>query len=417
MRLTARYNLHDTINRRALLLALMAAAACQSGVDSVSTNPGDPLVVQPADVNILGTSESIALVRDLDVRPNGSVWVLNSVEPLFVGFAPDGSIIGEHGSLGGGPEEFPAPSAFLTGGFDGEAWVLDARRHALIKISDPDGEWAEVALPRDVVPPGSLAGGMSLLSGATRTDRIGREVILPRTTGSRQSGFLSYRMAMLTADLVALDLDTQSSRELLSLAQVLGDPTAGFELTDGGFPLWYRLWATCGEDEIRVLDRMGNVIRGFDRNGTELDSIPLPPVAVTAVTPRQFAIAVYGLRAAEVSGAVGQRLSAEDSLRLINESVERIQGTPAQLANYLPRYVDLRCTEGGVLWIQPIDVERGGLLGGPAWLRIEPDGTTREVHLPDGFDAFRFTSERIWGVQRDELDVASIAWVGVDGVF
>ena len=34
-----------------------------------------------------------------------------------------------------------------------------------------------------------------------------------------------------------------------------------------------------------------------------------------------------------------------------------------------------------------------------------------EVHFPDRFDPYRFTPERIWGVQRGELDVATVAWV------
>ena len=69
--------------------------------------------------------------------------------------------------------------------------------------------------------------------------------------------------------------------------------------------------------------------------------------------------------------------------------------------------------EVGALWIHPFDLDAGGLSGGPAWLRITPDGATREVYLPQRFDAYRFTRERIWGVKRDELDRASVAWVQV----
>jgi hypothetical protein len=49
--------------------------------------------------------------------------------------------------------------------------------------------------------------------------------------------------------------------------------------------------------------------------------------------------------------------------------------------------------------------------GGGAWLRIMPDGAAEETHFPDRFDPYRFTAERIWGVQRDALDVASVAWM------
>ena len=107
------------------------------------------------------------------------------------------------------------------------------------------------------------------------------------------------------------------------------------------------------------------------------------------------------------------RLTAADSMRVINEVIQGVKGAPHQLANYLPRYVDFRCSADGTMWMRPLDLEVGGLEGGPAWLRITPEGALREVHLPPRFDALRFTRERIWGVQRDELDVATIAWIGL----
>ena len=61
------------------------------------------------------------------------------------------------------------------------------------------------------------------------------------------------------------------------------------------------------------------------------------------------------------------------------------------------------------MWLQPLDLDAGGLSGGPLWLRIASDGTAREVRLPARFDALRFTRSRIWGVYRDEFDRPSVA--------
>ena len=124
---------------------------------------------------------------------------------------------------------------------------------------------------------------------------------------------------------------------------------------------------------------------------------------------------MFGLRQAEIVGNVWTELTAADSARLLNEIVQGVKGDPEQLANYLPRYVDFRCTEEGTLWVRPFDADVGGLNGGPVWLRIAPGGETWEYHLPNRFDPYRFTSERIWGVQRDDFDVASIAWIEVPG--
>jgi hypothetical protein len=251
---------------------------------------------------------------------------------------------------------------------------------------------------------------MNLMSPTVRTARLGSEVIVPWTTATMELGLPAYRMAILHADLAALDPRAGTVRSFLTLGDVLDDPSADFVATDGGFPLWYRLWAVCG-DHLRVYDRVRNQLRGFSAAGEEMAPIELPPVRLTEATPTEFARAVFPLQQAEVTGAVGARLTAEDSVRVLNDMARDLKGEPHELAAYLPRYVDFRCTPEGTMWIQPIDLRVGGLRGGAAWLRITAQGATREVRFPERFDALRFTSDRVWGVLRDELDVASVAWI------
>jgi len=210
---------------------------------------------------------------------------------------------------------------------------------------------------------------------------------------------------------VALDRRTRAVRRVVGLGDALGDPISDFEFTEGGFPLWYRLWAVCGDGQIRVHDRLGNQVRRFASDGTELEPTALPPVNLDRVTPRQFGRAVFGYRVAEVLGEVGGEVTAADTTRVLNEIAQGVQGNGRELAAYLPRYVDFRCAADGTVWIQPFDVDRGGLEGGVAWLRITSDDVTGEIHFPERFDPYRFTTDRVWGVQRDEFDVASIAWI------
>ncbi|MYL06869.1 MAG: hypothetical protein F4012_08690 [Gemmatimonadales bacterium] len=369
---------------------------------------GAPLDLSTSAVEVLGTSDSLAVVRDLEVLADGSVWVLNSQEPYFMGFGADGASLGAHGSPGGGPDEFPMPSAFVTGGWEGEAWVLDLLHHALIRISRPsDAE--QFSLVSTAVPRGSVRSGMSMLESAVRTARLGDEVIVPHSTATMDGGVLQFRYGLLGADLVAVDPETGGARTLVALGDVLDDPSGDFIQSDGGFPLWYRLWAPCGENLVRVYDRVRNQLRGFDGSGAEADPIALPPVPLTEDSPRQISGAVFALRQAEVTGDVTTRLTPEDSLRLVRQMADMVQGTPRELASYLPRYVDFRCSEDGTMWLRPMDLDAGGLSGGPMWLRIEPDGAARDVRLPDRFDALRFTSSRIWGVSRDEFDRSSVA--------
>ena len=400
------------------LTAAVSGAALLLAACDLAPSAGEPLApieFSASDIEVLGSSDALAVVQDMEVLSDGSVWVLNSQPPFFVGFGPDGESLGAHGRSGGGPDEFRMPSGFVTGGWDGGAWVFDFVRHAIIRISEPGEDLAALPLRSDALPAGSVRGGMNMLSTSVRTARMGREIIVPRSTTTMESGVLQFRFSLLLADLVSVDPETGTTRDLVALGEVLDDPSGDFIPSEGAFPLWYRLWAPCGDGLVRVHDRVRNQLRGFDRSGTEVDPIDLPPLPFTDVTPRQFAAAVFGMRQAELTGEVAGRLTEQDSLRVLDRIAGTVRGRPHELASYLPRYVDLRCTEDGTMWMHPLDPDVGGLGGGPRWLRIAPDGATapdgavQEVYLPDRFDAFRFTESRIWGISRDENDIPSVA--------
>lgn len=400
-----------TASRVAVCVSMAAfPAACQGEPDGIE--PGMPIELDASAIEVLGTSDVLAVVRDMEVLDNGSVWVLNEREPFFVGFGPGGEFLGAHGRAGGGPEDFRMPSGFLAGGWKGEAWVFDFARHAMIRVSEPD-DLTEIPLRSESLPPGSVQGGMNMLAPSVRTASLGREIIVPRSSGTMREGPLQYRLALLRSDLVALDPETGGVRTLVSLGGVLEDPSGDFIPSEGAFPLWYRLWAVCGGNLVRVYDRVRNQLRGFDGSGTEVEQIDLPPVPFTEVSASQFARAVFGMRQAEVTGAVGVRLTAEDSARVLDQMVGMVRGQPHELASYLPRYVDLRCGDHGTMWMQPLGLDLGGLRGGRLWLRVAPDGGVREVRLPARFDALRFSASRVWGVYRDENDLPSVASVGL----
>ena len=401
--------------------AALSAAAFLAACDGAPSagNPLAPIEFSASDIEVIGSSDALAVVQDMEVLNDGSVWLLNSQPPFFVGFGPGGESLGAHGRSGGGPDEFLMPSGFVTGGWDGDAWVFDFVRHAVIRISEPDADPAVIPLRSDALPAGSVRGGMNMLGSSVRTGTMGREIIVPRSTATMDAGPLPFRFSLLLADLVAVDPETGATRDLIALGEVLDDPSGDFIPSEGAFPLWYRLWAPCGDDLVRVHDRVRNQLRGFDGSGTEVDPVDLPPVPFSDITPRQFAVAVFGLRQAELTGDVAGRLTEEDSLRVLDRIAGAVRGRPHELASYLPRYVDLRCTEDGTMWMHPLDPDVGGLGGGTRWLRIAPDpamapgAAIQEVYLPDRFDAFRFTESRIWGISRDENDIPSVAYIGL----
>lgn len=409
MRAWARYR------RRILItLAVTLAQACTPTDQPLAD---EPLVLSTDGLRVLGTTDAIATVHDLDVLTDGSVWVLNSAEPFLIGFDADGDLISAYGARGGGPDEFDAPAGFVTGPRRASTWVLDARRNVLVEVPRPASGRSEIALDRDSLPPGSLQPGMGMMSPLVRSARMDDGFVTARSFGTLRAGIYSFWNAIWGADLVAVDERGGHPRTILSLSAVLGDPTAYLEQTNGfpPVPLWFRLWTTCPDGTVRVHDRMQNTIRAFSGAGTELASTSLPEPAFDEVTDRQFARAVFALSAAEVAGRVGGRLSPEDSTRVMNQMMQSVEGTPERLARFLPRYVDLRCAEDGALWVQPIDLERSNLEGGRHWIRIGPDGATRDVLFPDRFQPYRFDAEAALGVLKDDLDVATVARVDFGG--
>lgn len=373
------------------------------------------MVFSADDVVVWGESDVLATVRDLTLTDDGTVWVLNSGEPFLVGFGPDGTPLEPYGAEGGGPDEFGLPVGFVEGGIDGRPWVFDARRHLLVQVAGPDAPRAELPIPDDVVPQGSIAPGGDLLDPTVRPVRLGGEVVLPRSDAAFEPGQLvAYRLAILGADLVAFDPDGGEVRTVATLRTLVDDPAGDFEAVEGGFPLWFRLWAACGGGELAVYDRGAHLIRTVGPDGTPGASVELPPPPFDEVTPVQFAKAVFPLRVAEVTGGVGRPLTGPDSARLIDEMAGGLTASPAQLGAYLPRYVDLRCDDDGRLWLRPLDLDAGALQGARSWIVLDREGGWSEVVLPERFDPLRFEGGRVWGVQRDRFDVAAVAWIALD---
>lgn len=78
------------IRRRvAVTLIFLIAAGCREAPGDAASDAG-PSMVRASDLRVLAPTESLAVVEDLAVLPNGTVWVLNSVEPLFLHFSRQG---------------------------------------------------------------------------------------------------------------------------------------------------------------------------------------------------------------------------------------------------------------------------------------------------------------------------------------
>lgn len=402
--------------KTALGLAISAVLliGCDPGASASDTGA---LALSAAQVETLSSTESLAQVKDLTVLPNGEIWVLNSLEPLVVAFAPDGRILREFGKRGGGPTEFGAPTAFVTGGIDGEAWVFDAERHAVIQVSEEEADREVLLLPTDALPPTHLFGGREILGEGLRPARLRDDIVFAVNTPDFSDGLHSFWRSIWGADLVSYTAASGTTNRLVSLAETLGDPADAYELVGDfpPFPFWFRLWTVCGGATMRVYDRLGNQVRAFSADGSPLRSDTLPTVQPRPITKEQMARVGFGLGMLEAGGELTSRGTPEDSARIIAQLSRRVEGSPEHLDALLPRYTDMRCGSDGTVWLRRYDPSHVDLHGGLTWVAVAPGGALRDVTFPERFDPYAFLADEVWGVQRDALDVPTVARIALPG--
>jgi len=377
-----------------------AASACSSGDDGAATALDEAEVVPPGALHVLGTSESLARVQDVKAGAGDTVWVLNSADPFLIAFVVGGGPEPARawGKRGGGPREFVSPST-LGRGPDGRVWVYDQGRHGLILASGSDEDWTEIALPTDSLPRDRLIGSEQIGMIRPWIASRGRAFVFAVTSASEPAAPRFWK-----TNLVAVDPADPKPRVVFSTVERLGDPATRWSPLAILMP--HPLWDICVDDKIVAYDPLRNEIRRFHDGGDDGKPIPLPAERSVEVTPdRVFDIAYRDAIARFPSD------NRPDSAEIRRQFDEQIQAMGAMFGSTFPEYADLRCAANGELWIQRFDIGTGPFGKGPVWLRIAPNGSTRAIRLPDGFTAHEFTRDRVWGVLRDALDVASIAWI------
>ena len=284
------------------LITTFIAVGCGAPT-SVTTAPGEPVEVDPSEVRVLGTSISLAEVRDLTLGAGGNVWVLNSVEPFFLGFDEDGAVVDSWGARGDGPEEFRTPVALVEGGIGTGAWAYDQARHSLIRISHRAEGWAEVRLSRDSLSPGRIISS-SVMPGdmRPRISSFGTEVLFDRAMTAGGGPVALYR-----SELVAVDPTSGALRVVASLADLLGDPgeVAGPGAQFAPFPVRAR----CSADRFAVYDPLLNQVREFGRDGAQTEARELPPPRRIEITVDALVSIVMGMAFDQMAG-MGSRSTA-----------------------------------------------------------------------------------------------------------
>lgn len=398
-----------------LLLALVAAC----GTDAAPANESGEVVPAEA-VTLLGTSEDLAEIQDVQPGPDGRVWVLNSATPFFLAFREGEGVVAAHGVRGQGPGEFRAPLTLIAGGADSGAeagvWVYDGGRHAVVRIDDvvapdaggpPGAGERTVTFPRDAIPQ-NAALGFDPDGGPWLAPADGGFLVARNPAGL---AFGLYDRALWAIELVRVDGADASVTSVLDLREVVGDPAERFGDAQFLFPV--PLWTVCPDGATGVYDPLRNELRRLDAAGAQTRAVSLPAEQRVEVTPDRVFEWFFPEMMRRIPAA-----ERPDSAEMRREFEGEFDQVRRQIGAVFPEYVALHCDARGVFWLQPMDIDGGRMGRGTAWLRIDADAvesseTLRRIRMPDGFRPRRFTDGEAWGILLDDLDIPSVARVAV----
>jgi hypothetical protein len=391
--------------RRPVLPAAVAtlalvAVGCSGGDRRARGDPAADQLVSPDEVHVVGASDAIVRIADVQPTSDGTLWVLNSSAPFFLAFGPDGRLLRSHGARGEGPGEFRTPNVLLGRSASNEVWTYDRGAQALYRISAPGDSATALPLPRDSLAADRIVAIDNLGTG---TGRAWIRLTADGFLVARSRGATSGVGRLWQTDLVELRPDG-SLRRVFSPANAVGERPDHLASAEQLSP--FPMWARCPDGSVAVYDPVRNALRRFTAEGVERAAQALPPERRLENSPeRLFSLAYVSM--VELSGP-GPAPDTSQFRAMLRDGWDELSRTMAPL---LPEYGDLHCAGRNVVWIQPVDAGTGRMGRGPAWLRIDEDGTLQRVILPERFRPLRFTEDRIWGSHRGEFDVESPAWI------
>lgn len=387
---------------RRLVPVALVVFGCTPAPDTTA-NP-DRIEIASDDLRVIPTPDVLARVVDVASAGDGSIWVLNSAEPFFVVLGTDGRVERSFGRRGGGPDEFDDPIGLVSTSA-GQVWAFDNLRKAFRPASDD--RVADVTLPTDWRLVSFGNAGMGMVATPPWFQSRGPGFVIAR---KRPSAPPSGGLGIWHADLfeVGPESDVRPLQPVGAVADLLADPAERFPGATILLP--FPLWSVCGDGTLALYDPMANTIRRFAPDGGEGSPISLDEVRGEAVTfERLFGMLFRHFSDVRPGG------QAPDSLQMRSVLGQQFEQAEGAFADVFPEYADLRCTDGGSIWLQPFHVVAGRFARDAEWERFAADGSRTTVAFPSAFRVHEIEDDRVWGVVIDELGVAEVAWVGVGG--
>jgi hypothetical protein len=338
---------------------------------------------------------SLTYVADLEVGPDGRIYVLQSQEQLIRVFDGTGRFVGTIGRRGEGPGEFLSPHNM---GWSGDTlWVIDG---GLSRISffdrdgtflsslrtnwpPPGGDFTRI-FPLTLLADGSVLATMSFRSAAQANGRVQSVPYLRLDREGRVTDTLVW--ASLRNSLLAI-LDPDNPALGLFGSQPFGDSPLVRAAPDGSGLVLVERWAA--EDA----DRAHFTVTRIDPSGKVLFSKQYRYRA--RPMPKAVSDSVFEATVVNVLPGIGRFVSSRAQAEArVREAL--------YLPSHLPPITGAVIGQDGTIWLRREDLGNESV----EWLVLGEDGAVLgALRAPRGLQILRAERGSIWGVEQDELDV------------
>lgn len=374
----------------AQLLMLAVLPMLKACGDGSGAPMAEPLIVEDSHLQVLDTAARLTDVRDVMSTDDGSIWVLDAMEPFVHIYGAEGEHQLATGRKGRGMGEMLFPTFLLNVDGGVEVWDRGTQRRLLISS---DG----TIVDRGRIDRGLLFHARSdilqVTYGAPFRSRVMAGSVITTVYPKGLLTDVDYRSGQIVR------VQDDQLQVLLQFEDVLDAGVSGDEAARHlvGIPLW----DACPDGSLRVFDPDYGRLFHLDSSGRVRDTLDL---AVSTEPLRTEHIRRYlrGMVVQELgSGAVGDP-DVEREVETLVRSHRREFGTK------LPGGVDLRCDVSGRTWIAEFDNSVHSLGFGANWLVVDGN-TSQRVRFPEGFRPFEIGPRRAIGIFTDSLDVQWLA--------
>ncbi len=335
-----------------------------------------------------GTDAMFGQIISVDVDDAGRVYVADQQARKVSVFGEDGALVSSFGQAGSGPGEI---GPMFMGMFErgGEVWTIDPASQGIQRFS-VDGEFLGAT-------PFNIMQGVPI-----RMDEVGNSVIAQR----RSMGTDGASMGTEGDPVTTVGAETTDTIMVLPAGETIsmqgGMPEFSFFAPE---PLWDA--ADDGSTVQGINDSYRFEIRDADGSLTRIVS---RDVEGQPVTP--------GVERAVLDLMRDQMTQAGAPAEMLQPILEQ-----ATFAETFPPVAQVLLEANGHLWVQrtsdlsdfaddeDIDIQD---LGAPRWDVFDPDGVfLGQIELPGAFQPLRMIDGVLWGLDRDDLDVASVVGMRV----